>query len=103
MAHASDSFDLSAGVQTDLGELKRHALLAHPIRGTLLRALEEETPPLSIDELADAVETEVDPTAAEVAITCHHVHLPKLAAFDVIAYDASTRTIIEFHADRIFS
>ena len=88
---------------SELEEFGRHALLAHPVRRTLLEVLQVKSSPVTLDELADMTAPDVAPTATEVALACHHVHLPKLEAFGVLAYDASSQVVINHDVDDLVS
>jgi hypothetical protein len=98
-------------------------LLRHPRRRALVSALADREPPVQLSELAAAVaalelETdepshdiaeapndhdeapddpdEVPPGTAEtVAATLHHVHLPKLADRDLVAYAVEEQTVTD--------
>ncbi|ELY89954.1 hypothetical protein C484_13166 [Natrialba taiwanensis DSM 12281] len=64
--------------------------LVHPVRLRLLEFIETQDEPVSVDELATVLATqmEVGPTErCEATIELHHNHLPALADIDAIAYD----------------
>lgn len=76
------------------------ALLRDPRRRALVSILADRNPPVSLTGLATAVaarELETDDVPAEqadaVAVTLHHVHLPKLADGDIVTYDPVTKTV----------
>lgn len=79
---------------THLSEDERNRLLASERRRVTLDVLADRTAPVSLRDLAAAVaaheaDVRTDDEAVErVAITLHHVHLPKLAALGVVDYDA---------------
>lgn len=75
-------------------------LLAHSCRRHVLTTLLEAGEPCDIDELVDAVVAR-DPslTAADskqIRVSLHHVHLPKLAAADVVEYEAGVVRPVDF-------
>ncbi|UPV76338.1 hypothetical protein M0R89_19445 (plasmid) [Halorussus limi] len=82
------------------------SLLRKERRRHVLAVLSERNGPVSVRDLAAAVaarETEGDAgeispeTTGSVAATLHHVHLPKLADADAVAYDdeAGTATLAQ--------
>lgn len=75
-------------------------LLVHARRRQTLRVLVDRDTPLELTALADAVaersDEVVDPT--EVAVSLHHVHLPKLAAHGVVEYDTESNRVTAFPA-----
>lgn len=70
------------------------AVLGRPYRYSLVAALAEQNA-VSLSRLTDRLATTdgVTATPRELAITCHHVDLPKLAAVDLLTYDADARTV----------
>lgn len=72
-------------------------VLADRRRRRVVDALADLQPPVSVERLAAAVadrepgETPASPD--DVAVSLHHVHLPKLAAVDVVDYDPETTTV----------
>ena len=85
---------------TDLTESERHELLEVDRRRHALAVIADETGPLALDELATAVaerESGVDPaepgTVSNVAVTLHHIHLPKMDDLGVVDYDSPTKRI----------
>ena len=91
---------LESSDESRLDELYR--ALGHHRRRSLLRELHDCDGTLTIDELAERVaEREAnrpsdgvpDDDLETVRLTLHHAHLPKLAAADVVDYDASIRTV----------
>lgn len=69
----------------------------------VLDTLENQTLPLSVSELADAIAGQADPSNPEstrqdvdterVRIRLHHVDLPRLHDRDVLEYDASRNVV----------
>lgn len=62
----------------------------------------------SVEDLADEISKEDHGGADQVALRLHHSVLPRLAAADVVAYDARSRTVryhghseLETLADRV--
>jgi acetolactate synthase small subunit len=81
--------------------------LAHPYRRHVLRALVEREPSTTLLALSWEVTSRLDetvratvqrPVLDRVRARLHHVHLPKLAAVDVVDYDTAYRTV-ELTAD----
>lgn len=66
-------------------------LLAHSYRRRVLAALADADDALTLDSLAEEVVArapDLGPADEEpVRVSLHHVHLPKLAAADVVAYE----------------
>lgn len=70
------------------------AFASEPRRRVLAHVQNTDEETASLDGLAEHVAATQDEGALEQArIHLHHVHLPKLAAADLIDYDADTRTI----------
>lgn len=86
--------------KTDLSTSERCSLLASDRRRLALDILTGKTAPVELEELAvgiaareggsDAVDEE---TVERVAITLHHVHLPKMVDLGVLDYDPKTNRI----------
>jgi hypothetical protein len=93
-------------------ELRKHAgierltdseysqLMSTDRRRTTLEVLPELSNPVELETLAEAVavrETDADSLSEDqikqVAVTLHHVHLPKMAELDVIDYDPAASRI----------
>jgi len=70
------------------------AVVGRPYRYSLLAVVAEQAS-VSLSRLADrlADTDEVTATPRELAITCHHADLPKLASVDLLTYDAGTRSV----------
>ncbi|MCU4802058.1 helix-turn-helix domain-containing protein [Halobacteria archaeon HArc-gm2] len=78
------------------------AVLTHPVRRRVLTALDDVEEELSVADLAtavvrshavgDAVPGPVDPDAP-VELRLYHVHLPKLAAADLVTFDQRDMTV----------
>jgi len=84
-------------------ESGRHRVRSSERRRAALEVLRDETAPVDLDELAPAVaarETDsksLDESFVErVRISLHHAHLPKMADFGVVDYDAQRRRITAF-------
>jgi hypothetical protein len=78
----------------------RHELLSDERRRTALAVVEALESPVDLAELAGSVaaatpdlDPEVGATLERVAVSLHHVHLPKLAAHDVLDYDEDTKIV----------
>lgn len=83
-------------------------LLANRRRSRLVSALACREPAVSLRALASAVadresSTPTDSLEREVAISLHHVHLPRLSDADVVDYDPETRTVTDVRTDRLRS
>lgn len=71
-----------------------HALLGDALRRAVVEVVTEREPPIDLTDLARTIaERDADRTGREIAISLHHVHLPKLNHATVIDYDAATRTV----------
>lgn len=91
---------------TDADSLDRaFDIISDPTRRCLLRYLRarpQRTVP--VDEVCQALAREQSDRdgpprdADQLAVACHHVHLPKLAAANVIEYDRAARTV-QYRAD----
>jgi hypothetical protein len=80
--------------ELDVPETERYQLLADPERRVTLAVLGSEVTRPSLDELAAAVAAHVpESDHGSIKTTLHHVHLPMLAAVDVIHYDSETKQI----------
>lgn len=86
---------------TDLPASERYGLLASDRRRLALDLLAGRTTPVELRHLATRVAAREDAEGAavdekiitRVAVTLHHVHLPKLAEADVLDYDADAQRI----------
>lgn len=74
------------------------SILADPVRRYILHYLAEQETPATFDRLTSQVaawRTDSDPdtvddaTLTEIRTALHHVHLPKLADFGIITYEAN--------------
>ena len=77
-----------------------HELLASARRRTTLDVLASSTAPIELAELAARVagqeangEVAEEKTVERVALSLHHVHLPKMDELGVIGYDQDTTSI----------
>ena len=78
--------------ELDLSLDQAFSLLASDERRALLTSLLEANRGMFVEELVDSVATRMDSADEEsdqqaLAISLHHVHLPKLAEADVIEWD----------------
>ncbi|SFR92434.1 hypothetical protein SAMN05216559_1072 [Halomicrobium zhouii] len=83
-----------------LSDSEYHQVLSSDRRRTTLEVLAERTTPVDLEGLAVAVATRendaddvADAVVTQVASTLHHIHLPKLARFGVVEYDANAARI----------
>ena len=77
-------------------------------RSRLVGALACRGPDVSLETLVAAVAdresaTPSDELDREIAISLHHVHIPRLADADVVDYDPETRTVTDVRSDRLRS
>lgn len=89
----------NAGIER-LTESERYRLLADEQRRAAIDALAGRTGPVELDDLASAVaarKTDVEPVddvvVERIAVTLHHVHLPKMSDLGVVDYDPDTTRI----------
>jgi len=83
-----------------LSDSEYHQILSSDRRRTTLEVLAERTTPIDIEALAAAVATREtdaddvpDAVVTQVASTLHHIHLPKMARFGVVEYDANAARV----------
>ncbi|WP_177227180.1 DUF7344 domain-containing protein [Halomicrobium zhouii] len=83
-----------------MSDSEYHQVLSSDRRRTTLEVLAERTTPVDLEGLAVAVATRendaddvADAVVTQVASTLHHIHLPKLARFGVVEYDANAARI----------
>ena len=84
----------------DLTESEYHRLLAPKRRRLVLDALAGRTAPVELDDLAADIaareygsDTADEETVESVAVTLHHIHLPKLVEIGVLDYDSVAHRI----------
>jgi hypothetical protein len=80
----------------DLTEEERYDLLAAERRRAVLAVLAERGAPTTLDELAAAVATREDgETGAtdRLAVSLHHVHLPRMDDLGVLDYDPADNRV----------
>lgn len=79
---------------------KWNRLLADARRRAAIRSLADRDVPLELSALAEDVVDRsgeaVEPT--DVAVSLHHVHLPKLAECGVVEYDSESNRVTAFRA-----
>ena len=83
-----------------LSDSEYYQVLSSDRRRTTVEVLAERTTPVDLEALAAAVairETDGDEVTEEVvtqvASTLHHIHLPKIADFGVVEYDANATRV----------
>ncbi|MFC7019187.1 MULTISPECIES: DUF7344 domain-containing protein [Haloarcula] len=83
-----------------LTETERHELLADELRRETISVLGRAAPPLTLQDLAHTIWVTADgqmqrqgPENLKIAL--HHNHLPKLADYGVVTYDAAEKTVVE--------
>ena len=85
--------------EVELKQDQRYRLLASARRRLVIDILAETTEPVGLEELAEGVVTREDvaPSSDDakerVAISLHHVHLPKLSDAGVLDYDPEKHRI----------
>lgn len=91
----------------ELAPWERAELLSSRRRRAILGVLDDRTPPVALSDLAADLVTREDGERAdvgrrrggierEVAISLHHVHLPKLADRGVLDYDPELNLVRSF-------
>jgi hypothetical protein len=76
------------------------AVLQNEIRRHLLVVLGDETPPISLADLATAVATETEARTAtqqQLQGQLHHVHLPKLNHCGITEYDPAEKVLRDWN------
>lgn len=88
----------------DLSEADYHRLMTAERRRVALDLLADEATPVELTELAEQVaeaETDGVETGAEavdrVALTLHHLHLPKMSEVGVVDYDPEANQVTSHH------
>jgi len=78
-----------------LTDSELRGLLAEERRRMTLDVLAGRDTPIDVQELAAGIAAREDGSGGteEVAITLHHIHLPKLATHDVIEYDPELKLV----------
>lgn len=71
------------------------SLLGHELRRAVLRCLMTESGPVALDDLAEQLAGADHRTDAgeRLQVRLHHMHLPKLAEENAIAYDRDTAAV----------
>jgi hypothetical protein len=84
----------------DLSADERHDLLAAERRRVVLEALVDREEPVALVDLAEWVaarETDAatpgEDATERVAVSLHHVHLPRMADLNVLDYDAAANRV----------
>lgn len=99
-SHTQPTPSVDDSVAQSLDE--RYRLLSVARRRVTLDILTDQSEPIELTALArlvtafehDCNADEVDPETRErVAISLHHVHLPKMDDFGVVEYDTDTREV----------
>jgi hypothetical protein len=100
MDHSPDNVPNDDTNSSGLTASDRHRLLAAERRRLVLDMLAGNTDSIELGELAtgivareDGIDAVDEATVERVAITLHHVHLPKIAQFGIIDYDPEARRI----------
>lgn len=84
-------------------ESEYHRLLSSARRRALLDVLRDGSTPMDVETLAMEVREEEQRTGSadqdamdRIAITLHHVHLPKLDEVGIVDYDQSATCVVSF-------
>ncbi|SFR66829.1 hypothetical protein SAMN04487947_3355 [Halogeometricum rufum] len=100
MASSPNEPTALAAVTSELSANERHRLLSAERRRLTLDVVTNRSTSVSLDAVARVVadrETDADvpddETVERVAISLHHVHLPKLHDAGVVEYDTETNQI----------
>lgn len=85
---------------TDLTTSEQYRLLDSAKRRLVLDDLRDQTDPVALEDLAatvskrdNSLDSSDEETVQQVKARLHHVHLPKLADFGVLGYDAETQQV----------
>jgi hypothetical protein len=85
----------------NLTESERYCLLSVERRRLVLGALEGQTTPVDLADLASKIaereaglDTADTETVEHVKLTLHHIHLPKMDDFGVLTYDRDNRRVM---------
>jgi DNA-binding transcriptional ArsR family regulator len=101
-------------IESHVNDSERDAslrILSDPQRRRVVRRLVEATDgEATVDKLVDDLldedaqrEPELASTRSELAIQLYHVHLPKLAAHDVVAFDPETNAVTARNTEAVTS
>ncbi|WP_137287481.1 DUF7344 domain-containing protein [Halorussus salinisoli] len=77
--------------ETTVSAQELWGLLSDPIRRRLLSTLDPEEGRVTLSELAEKLADETPPD--RIAIRLHHEHLPKLAEYGFVTYDAEENVV----------
>jgi len=100
MSHSPTDVTRTYAGTTALSTSERHRVLAADRRRIALDYLADRTGPVDVEELAASIAAREsdeniagDDTVQQVAVTLHHVHLPKLAEFGVVDYEPAEQVV----------
>lgn len=103
----SQTTRLGTESDADTGSLPKSEydwLFTEPRRRMALNVLEESSMPVDVEDLAAAIAREEsggddvdEATTADVALTLHHIHLPKMDRLGVIDYDPASNRVVKNH------
>ena len=101
MSHSPTDVTRTYAGTTALSTSDRHRLLAAERRRLALDYLADRTGPVDVEELAGTIAAHEsdqniagEDTVQQVAVSLHHVHLPKMAELGVIDYEP-TESVVE--------
>jgi len=100
MSNATIEYAGDLAELTELTDGDRYEVLASSRRRTVIDALADSPGPVSLESLASSVaalEPQVDPSddsaVQTIAVSLHHTHLPKMADYGVLEYDADANRV----------
>lgn len=93
MAPNSPPTGINPGADRPLSLDVAFDVLAEPRRRAVLAVLDRRPGPLPLDTVVEAVVETTGGQHRRTAAALHHVHLPKLGAAGLVAYDRDARTV----------
>ncbi|WP_224332354.1 DUF7344 domain-containing protein [Haloprofundus halobius] len=95
---SSQEVTADAGIQETKQTKKLLDALASPRRRHLIHALSDQPGPVTVEELAEEIhrrESEAGETThpQQIAVSLHHLHLPKLATRKLLEYDTARKEV----------
>lgn len=93
--------ELVQAALSELDEDDRYRLLADDRRRTVIEILADQHIPLTLTELATAVEAreDTDQSPTEIRIALHHKHLPMMDEGGLVHYNAETHKVTPLESD----
>lgn len=100
MSNATIEYAGELAELTELTDGDRYEILSSRRRRSVIDALASSAGPVSLDSLASSVaalEAQIDPdddsAVQTIAVSLHHTHLPKMADYGVLEYDADANLV----------